>query len=270
MTPALQYQCNFVDENSSYIILLKTRAAVKILEGAKAEGHGDKPYKSQPETQEQKHFSVNKIFENGIKEANEECARRIAGTIEILKRETGISDDEIFRVPVLYTKILKPKIPSNGDFQVGARYPNGVNGLVLTDSFYLAPKQWGLPNSAGIDTMQQAVEDAYKKAGFSVEFVDEWDFHSRKGDIHCLTNVLREIPGSQAALFGAPGSSPASGGRGTPQEREKELCKSLGIKDDDCRPRVSQCIFEAGKSLRELEEDDARQVIRQCVSKAIK
>ncbi|KAM0739447.1 hypothetical protein ACQRIT_007184 [Beauveria bassiana] len=174
-------------------------AAVKILEEAKAEGHGDKPYTSQPKTRRFRPATVNRILEIGVKEVNEECARRIAGTLEMLKRETGISDDEIFRVPVLYSRKDNPSNPSNGDFQVGALYPNAVNGLVLTDSFYLAPKQWGLPNTAVTDTMQQAVEDAYRKAGFNVEFTDDWYYHLRKGDIHCLTNVLREIPGSQAA-----------------------------------------------------------------------
>ncbi|KAK8148780.1 hypothetical protein G3M48_009182 [Beauveria asiatica] len=184
-------------------------AAVKILEEAKAGGHGDEPFTSQPDAILRKVFTVNKLLEKGVKEANEECARRIAGTIEMLKREAGISDDEIFRVPVLYGKVPRPTHPSNGDFQVRALYPNAVNGLVLTDSFYLAPKQWGLPNAEGTDTMQQAVEDAYRKAGFNVEFADDWAFHSQQGDIHCLTNVLREIPGSRAA--GALGSSPASG-----------------------------------------------------------
>ncbi|KAM3543517.1 hypothetical protein ARSEF1564_003569 [Beauveria bassiana] len=181
------------------IIVDNPLAAVKILEEAKAEGHGDKPYTSHPKTQRFRPSTVNRMLEIRVREVNEECARHITGTIKMLKRKTGISDDEIFQVPVLYSRKTSPSNPSNGDFQVSALYPNAVNGLVLTDSFYLTPKQWGLPNTAVTDTMQQAVEDAYRKAGFNVEFTDDWYYHLRKGDIHCLTNVLREIPGSQAA-----------------------------------------------------------------------
>ncbi|TQV93707.1 arginine deiminase type-3 [Cordyceps javanica] len=175
-------------------------AAVEILEAAKAEGHGDEPYTSHPPTGWRgASGTVNSNLDSGIREMNEECARRIQGTIDMLKRETGITDDEIFRVPVLYTKAYNPAIPSNGDFQARALLPSAVNGIVMNDSLYLAPKQWGLPNAAGTDTMEQAVRDAYAKAGFSVEFVDDWPFHLRKGDLHCITNVLREIPGSRAA-----------------------------------------------------------------------
>ncbi|MCZ0990978.1 protein-arginine deiminase family protein [Streptomyces diastatochromogenes] len=35
---------------------------------------------------------------------NEMAARRIAANLEILKRETGITDDEVVRVPALYTR----------------------------------------------------------------------------------------------------------------------------------------------------------------------
>ncbi|XWW96151.1 hypothetical protein V2A60_004123 [Cordyceps javanica] len=192
-------------------------AAVKILEAAKAEGHGDEPYTSHPPTGWRgASGTVNWSLEYGIREMSEECARRIQGTIDMLKRETGITDDEIFRVPVLYIRAAKPAIPSNGDFQARALLPNAVNGIVMNDSLYLAPKQWGLLNAA-----------------------DDWAYHLRKGDVHCITNVLREIPGSRAA--DALGSSPAqrrpwhtSGGL------EKELWQDLvAWRADNRRSHVS-------------------------------
>lgn len=130
---------------------------------------------------------------------NEECARRIQGVLDVLKAETGITEDDIFRVPVLYEIIDKPKIPSNGDFRVGAVYPNAINGLVLNDWLYVAPKQWAVVNATGTDPMQYAVEMAYEKAGYKVDFVDDWEVHLVNGDIHCVTNVFRELPGPMPA-----------------------------------------------------------------------
>ncbi|KAF5120469.1 Protein-arginine deiminase type-3 [Metarhizium anisopliae] len=175
-------------------------AALEILQQVQAEGHGNDLFTSRPPTKNRNPFTVDRLLGDGsLAKTNEECARRIQGTLDMLKAETGITEDEIFRVPVLYIRVDEPKIPSNGDFQVGAAYPNAVNGLVLNDSLYVAPKQWGWLNATGTDTMQYAVQKAYEKAGYKVDFVDDWDLHLRKGDIHCATNVFRELPGPMPA-----------------------------------------------------------------------
>ncbi|KAM3509659.1 hypothetical protein MY10362_000453 [Beauveria mimosiformis] len=173
--------------------------AVKVLKDAQAAGLGNNSLSSRPSSETESFGTIDELVDTELIQTNEECARRIQGTIEMLKRETGISDSDILRVPVLYFKLDRPAVPSYGDFQVGAVFPNAINGLVMTDSLYVAPKQWGPLDAAGVDVLQHAVEMVYKQAGYHVDFVDDWNYHRRKGDIHCATNVFRELPGSKAA-----------------------------------------------------------------------
>lgn len=129
-------------------------AALEILQGAQAEGHGNDTFTTYPAGNRYTVDTVDQVLGDGsFAKTNEECARRIQGVLDVLKAETGITEDDILRVPVPYKIIDKPKIPSNGDFRVGAVYPNAINGLVLNDWLYVAPKQWAVVNAMGIDPM---------------------------------------------------------------------------------------------------------------------
>lgn len=45
----------------------------------------------------------------------------------------------------------------------------------------------------GRDVFEAAVTEAYRSAGVSVHYVDEWEtLHVAGGEIHCGTNVLRQ------------------------------------------------------------------------------
>ncbi|KAM3528480.1 hypothetical protein MY4038_005892 [Beauveria bassiana] len=169
--------------------------AVRVLQDAQAAGRGNSSYSSQPLSDVHSFGTIDQLVNSEFIQINEECARRIQGTIEMLKRETGISDSDVLRVPVLYGRVEDPKVPSNGDFQVAAIFPNAINGLVMTDSLYVAPKQWGPLDAAGVDVVQHAVEMVYKQVGYKVDFVDDLNYYRTKGDIHCATNVFRELPG---------------------------------------------------------------------------
>ncbi|KAF5125882.1 Protein-arginine deiminase type-3 [Metarhizium anisopliae] len=171
-------------------------AALEILQGVQAEGHGNDTFTTYPGGKRYTFDTVDQVLGDGsFAKTNEECARRIQGVLDVLKAETGITEDDIFRVPVLYHRSRRPPIPSSGGLQVGAFYPNAVNGLVLNDWLYVAPKQWAVVNATGTDLMQYAVEMAYEKAGYKVDFVDDWELHMNKGDIYCATNVFWELPG---------------------------------------------------------------------------
>ncbi|KAF1737828.1 Protein-arginine deiminase type-3 [Beauveria bassiana] len=169
--------------------------AVRVLQDAQAAGRGNGSYSSQPLSDLHSFGTIDQLVNTEFIQINEECARRIRGTIEMLKRETGISDSDVLRVPVLYGRVKDPAVPSNGDSQAAAIFPNAINGLVMTDSLYVAPKQWGPLDAAGVDVLQHAVEMVYKQAGYKVDFVDDLNYYNRKGDIHCATNVFRELLG---------------------------------------------------------------------------
>jgi protein-arginine deiminase len=76
--------------------------------------------------------------------------------------------------------------------KVHAHYPSAVNGVVLSNSYYLAPNPWG-PIIDGVDIFAQAIKAAYAPLGFTVNFIDTWfTHHQGKGEVHCGTNVWRE------------------------------------------------------------------------------
>ncbi|KAI9147629.1 Protein-arginine deiminase type-1 [Paramyrothecium foliicola] len=159
---------------------------------------------------------------------NEEAARRIENNINILKEETGITDGEIFRVPALFSKyeehmgcnrfenntsevrrssshhevvsILEAaggspasllRRQTNWEEQLVAHWPGTINGIPLSESFYLAPNPWG-PVVNGKDILAEAVTAAYAKANYNVTYMDDWfSHHVGMGEIHCGSNTFR-------------------------------------------------------------------------------
>ncbi|KAM0743565.1 hypothetical protein ACQRIT_001824 [Beauveria bassiana] len=178
--------------------------------------------------------------------ATEVAVKAMAANIEILKKETGLGDAEIHRVPALislydltkkYVQMSSRRrgirsrdeaaeaaldqefldnFPSHlldEDNEVAADntteqrrradtpklirhnsvLPVLVNGVPLSDSYYLAPKPFGTVID-GKDIFEEAATAAYKKAGFTtVDYLEEWRIHSAVGDLHCMTNTFRDI-----------------------------------------------------------------------------
>ncbi|TWU74235.1 hypothetical protein ED733_004014 [Metarhizium rileyi] len=140
-------------------------------------------------------------------------------------RETGITDDEIIRIPAFYytynklwncarrnyyrkrdgTEGLPELMKAFGsedeedqlkrraaDNQVVPFHPAIINGVVYNNGKYLAPNPWG-PVINGSDILAAAASEAYRKVGFEVTYMDDWfDHHQRVGDTHCGTNVARD------------------------------------------------------------------------------
>jgi protein-arginine deiminase len=158
---------------------------------------------------------------------NTMAARHIEANLDILERETGISDEEIVRIPALYTRGTQvgttgTRVPllrrlggsavpeaagKHGQQKFLARHrtasaaptvmtsayvPGAVNGILLSRTHYLAPRQWG-PVINGKDVFTQAVTAAYTRAGLQVSYIDDWyTYHLGMGEVHCGTNTLRD------------------------------------------------------------------------------
>ncbi|OAR00238.1 hypothetical protein LLEC1_05985 [Akanthomyces lecanii] len=177
------------------------------------------------------------------------CDDNIKANIAILKRETGITDAEIIRVPTLYhppKNTLKcdtsngtdrTPLPKNSSaveerderpsghsmrhrkahplsileaagverpsglaqrddgkaLQVGAFYPGCINGVVLSNTEYVAPNPWG-PVIDGEDILATAVTAAYAQANYTIHFIDDWfSYHKLLGEVHCGSNIIRDI-----------------------------------------------------------------------------
>jgi protein-arginine deiminase len=148
---------------------------------------------------------------------NRLAADKIEANVALLQRETGLAADEIVRVPVLFRAYGVCEIECDHGPAVGglrslafapgaardaaaagprkgtlaAFLPSAVNGVLLAKDRYLAPKQFG-PLVNGKDVFADAVTAAYRAAGITVTFVDDWNvFHVGTGNIHCGTNLLR-------------------------------------------------------------------------------
>ncbi|MFJ8466643.1 protein-arginine deiminase domain-containing protein [Streptomyces swartbergensis] len=83
------------------------QAGLKLLRDAKRDGHGKTKMFSVPgrsDSPAPKETIDQALASRHLVADNEMAARRIAANLEILKRETGVTDAEIVRVPALYTR----------------------------------------------------------------------------------------------------------------------------------------------------------------------
>ncbi|MFC9506234.1 protein-arginine deiminase domain-containing protein [Streptomyces sp. NPDC057002] len=83
------------------------QAGLRLLRDAKRDGHGGTKMFSVPgrsDSPAPKETIDQALASRHLVSDNEMAARRIAANLEILKRETGVTDGEIVRVPALYTR----------------------------------------------------------------------------------------------------------------------------------------------------------------------
>ena len=113
-----------------------------------------------------------------------EAAVEIAAQIAILKKETGLTDAEIVRLPGLHTTTQGLSY---------AYVPGMVNGIYVADGHFAAPKPHG-PIVDGKDIFEQAMIDKLKPLGITVHFTEDWEYHAGLGEVHCGTNTRRKIP----------------------------------------------------------------------------
>ncbi|KAK8879986.1 arginine deiminase type-3 [Apiospora arundinis] len=96
---------------------------------------------------------------------NQQCAERIENNIAILKREVGLADAEILRLPTLFENSPFGEVPE-GKLKVSAFYPGVVNNLVLTGTkTCVAPRPWGPTPLNGTDVLAEAIRAQYAKIG---------------------------------------------------------------------------------------------------------
>ena len=140
-------------------------------------------------------------------DTNRIAAARIAANVA----ELGLTPDRIVRVPVLFTarsldwaieKSAADQLPAgpgrdkamaalNAMRQGVAETPNVINGLVVNDGRYVAPKPYG-PLVNGRDLFADATTAALGRIGQRVTFVDDLiSAHVSEGEIHCSTNTFR-------------------------------------------------------------------------------
>ncbi|MRG93299.1 protein-arginine deiminase family protein [Polyangium spumosum] len=162
--------------------------AKKMLEDAKAAGHGDVPmfvgkywWGNDPAE-----VTINEVLADpDVMNESAASAVEVAGQLEVLKQETGITDAEIIPIPFLHE-------PAQG-YSL-AYQPGTVNGIYLSDTVFGPPKPHG-PNINGQDIFETQLVEAFKPYGITVSFIENWNlYHRNSGEVHCGSNTTRVVP----------------------------------------------------------------------------
>ncbi|KAF5591048.1 arginine deiminase type-3 [Fusarium pseudoanthophilum] len=181
--------------------------AIKILENAKKAGYGSLPAISRkgdnewprscktPECdQPVNSITVSQLLSNNrLMKLNKRCDRKIKSNIKTLRKEIGLTDEDIIRIPALFIE-NGPWDGPDSETKVGAFFPAAINNLVLTGyNTCIAPNPWG-PSVGGNDIFAETISDKYAEVGMQIEFIDDWDTHHRlQGGVHCGTNSFRNM-----------------------------------------------------------------------------
>jgi protein-arginine deiminase len=167
--------------------------AKQMLEDAERAGEGDTPmfvgkswvdFQTNDETPAQ--ITISEVLaDRQVMQASAEAAVEVDAQLDILKRELGLSDDEIIRIPFLHTVYAGKSI---------AFQPGTVNGIYVADNRFVAPEPHG-PIVGNKDIFRLAVSEPLAKIGITADFIEDWDaYHRVLGEVHCGSNATRKIP----------------------------------------------------------------------------
>jgi protein-arginine deiminase len=182
---------NFLPANTprGWIVLVADPAeARRILVQAQEQGHGrtkllagltwgfDRPAE----------LSIAQVLNHpGVMDGSAQAALEIDTQLSLLKEATGITDEDIVRVPFLFHEV-----PGG----VTAYQPATVNLLAVSPTLVIAPDPHG-PLIDGKDPFKARMEEALARYGIRVRWSEVWDlYHRGGGQMHCATNSAREVP----------------------------------------------------------------------------
>ncbi|MDO5728766.1 MAG: protein-arginine deiminase family protein [Actinomycetaceae bacterium] len=175
------------------LVVASPKDGLDLVKKLQDEGHGAQSLISAPGGQG---TTIDMALEGGHAERlNLNAERIINENIATVKREIGIPDDYIVRVPMFYRAELDDDGPDgvnfDGDYYAADFIPNPINGVVMKNREFIAPKTWG-PVIDGTDVFEQAVTNAFAKAGMTTTYVNTYEvLYVHGGEVHCGTNALR-------------------------------------------------------------------------------
>jgi len=133
--------------------------------------------------------TVARLLAGPVVGQSERAARKVDAQLATVRRELGLTDADVVRVPVLFGTPF-------GEKDLIAWTGNIVNGFAPGGRRYLAVAPHG-PVRRGSDLFAAAAERALRAKGIGVTWVDTWTApHSQLGELHCYTNALRALNGS--------------------------------------------------------------------------
>lgn len=121
--------------------------------------------------------------------------------VKVLTKEVGLTEDDIIRVPVLYK--------ANAHGRVGVQVPNAANLIGTGHDVVFVPTQH-VPSVDGKDLFQAEIEKRFAEIGTEVSWAEDFFYTNRGGQIHCVTNYLRDTTYGDA--WWTEGAAKPSGG----------------------------------------------------------
>jgi protein-arginine deiminase len=190
-----------VDETLSFIKAKTPRGWVLLandptmartmLEQASAQGYGNVPMFTGKwwDARTPAQVTINQVLSNpNVMGDSALAAIEVADQVSVIKKETGLTDAEIVRIPFLHER--------QGGRSV-AYQPGLVNGLYIAPGHFVAPDPHG-PVINGQDIFKVAMQQALAPYDVTVHFAEDWDtYHRALGEVHCGTNATREVPSAK-------------------------------------------------------------------------
>ncbi|KAG8506615.1 Protein-arginine deiminase type-2 [Galemys pyrenaicus] len=166
------------------MLMASTSACYKLFREKQKEGHGEAIMFKGLGGMSSKRITINKILCNeSLVQENLYFQRCLDWNRDILKRELGLSEQDIIDLPALF------KMDENR--QARAYFPNMVNMIVLNKDLGI-PKPFG-PQVEEECCLEKRVRALLEPLGLSCTFLDDISaYHKYLGEVHCGTNVRRK------------------------------------------------------------------------------
>lgn len=135
------------------------------------------------------------LGEQPVLDGNRLATAGIDRALNLLSGEFGLRDEDIVRVPAIFTRLEIPGYPRQDI--VANRLPAIANGVATGTRTYIAPVPHSGADEDGRDVFAHATETALSSIGARVAWVEDRDYAHAVGtvggEIHCVTNTLRDI-----------------------------------------------------------------------------
>ncbi|XP_072210314.1 protein-arginine deiminase type-2 isoform X2 [Excalfactoria chinensis] len=164
------------------MLMASPAACYKLFRQKQKEGQGEATMFKGYSGTDTKRVTINKVLSNGIMmQQNQYVQRCIDWNRDILKKELGLTEEDIIDLPALF-KLDKGKAMPY--------FPNMVPMLILSKELGI-PKPFG-PLVGGECCLEHHVRSLLEPLGLRCCFLEDISsYHGRLGEVHCGTNVQR-------------------------------------------------------------------------------
>lgn len=142
-------------------------------------------------------ISIDDVLANqDLMASSQESQAEIDALVDLLKKEVGLTDDEIIEMPYLIEDVGGGMLAYN---------PGTANSLVV-GNYIGIPKPYG-PVIGGVDIFEADLSDRLGSAenglgsdgqGLEIEFVPDWEwYHALSGEVHCGSNIDGPVPATE-------------------------------------------------------------------------